>query len=72
MVLTSSRFGRKLQEEDMVLEDTKENRVLQQACASLAIEDMFPNEDFVQELERVAKGEKSSETLRQEVIEKYV
>ena len=45
----------------MVLEDTKENRALQQACASLAIEDMFPDEAFVLELEKVARGEKSAE-----------
>ena len=55
----------------MVLEDTKENRALQQACASLAIEDMFPSEAFVLELEKVARGEKSAEKLRQEVFEKY-
>ena len=55
----------------MVLEDTKENRALQQACASLAIENMFPNEAFVLELEKMARGEKSAEKLRQEVFEKY-
>ena len=55
----------------MVLEDTKENRALQQACASLAIEDMFPDEAFVLELGKVARGEKCAEKLRQKVFEKY-
>lgn len=42
----------------MVLEDTKENRILQQACASLAVEDVCSSEDFVWELENMANGEK--------------
>ena len=55
----------------VTLENTKGNKAIHQACASLAIEGMFPSEDFVRELEKVASGEKSSDALRQEVIEKY-
>lgn len=37
----------------------------------MAIEDMYLRKEFVVELIKVAKGEKSSEQLRQEVIRKY-
>ena len=39
--------------------------------ATMAIENMFLDSKFVAELTKVAKGEKTSEELRREVIQKY-
>lgn len=55
----------------MVIENTKSNRQLAQVIASMAIGEMYVSKDFVQELLKVSKGEKTSEELRQEVIKKY-
>lgn len=55
----------------MVIENTKSNRKLAQVTSSMAIEEMYVSQDFVQELLKVSKGEKTAEELRQEVIKKY-
>ncbi len=55
----------------MIVENTKKNQSIKQVVSSMAIEDMYLRKEFVVELIKVAKGEKSSEQLRQEVIKKY-
>ncbi len=55
----------------MVIENTKSNQQLAQVIASMAIEEMYVSQDFIQELLKVSKGEKTTEELRQEVIKKY-
>ena len=55
----------------MVIENTKSNRGLAGAIASMAIEEMYVSQDFVQELLKVTKVEKTAEELRREVIKKY-
>ncbi len=55
----------------MEIENTKSNQQLAQVVASMAIEEMYVSQDFVQELLKVSKGEKTTEELRQEVIKKY-
>lgn len=55
----------------MVIENTKSNQQLAQVIASMAIEEMYVSRDFMQELLKVSKGEKTTEELRQEVIKKY-
>ena len=47
----------------MVIENTKSNRGLAGAIASMAIEEMYVSQDFVQELLKVSKGEKTAEEL---------
>ena len=37
----------------------------------MAIENMYLSNDFIKELLKVSRGEKTSEELRQEVIEQY-
>ncbi len=37
----------------------------------MAIEDMYFSEDFLNEIVKISKGEKTYEELRQEVIKKY-
>ncbi len=56
----------------MIVENTKENRELKAVVATMAIENMFFSKEFLEEMIKVGKGEKSSEELRQEIIRKYV
>ena len=51
-----------------MVENTKENRDVQQVVATMAIENMYLSPDFIEELLKVSRGEKTSEELRQEVI----
>lgn len=55
----------------MLVENTKQTREIRDAVASLAIENMYVSQDFIEELIKVSNGEKTSEELRQEVIKKY-
>ena len=52
----------------MIIENTEKNRIIRDVAATMAIENMYLSEDFINELIKVSKGEKSSEQLRQEVI----
>ncbi len=66
------RITKRLQEGGkMVIENTKSNQQLAQVIASMAIEEMYVSQDFMQELLKASKGEKTTEELRQEVIKKY-
>ena len=49
----------------------KEARSVRNVVATMAIEDMYLSREFVNELMKVANGERTSESLRQEVIKKY-
>ena len=55
----------------VIVENTKATRSVQNVAATMAVDGMYLSEEFVIELIKVAKGEKSSEELRQEVIKKY-
>ena len=55
----------------MLVENTKENRELQQAVATMAIEGMYFRKEFINEMLKVSKGEKTTEQLRQEIIKKH-
>lgn len=55
----------------MIVSNTKEMRQVRDVVATMAIEDMYLSREFVEELIKVANGEKTSEQLRQEVINKY-
>lgn len=55
----------------MVVENTKATESVRNVVATMAIEDMYLSKEFVIELIKVAKGEKKSEELRQEIIKKY-
>lgn len=56
----------------MFLENTKENREIRNVVTTMALEGMYLDEEFINELIKVSKGEKTSEELRQEIIKKYV
>lgn len=53
------------------VKNTKEMRQLRRAVSSLALEEMYVDDDFLNEMIKVSNGEKTSEELRQEVIKKY-
>ena len=56
----------------MYIENTKENWGLKNTVASMAIEDMYFSDDFIREMLKVTKGEKTSDELRQELLKKYI
>lgn len=56
----------------MFIENTRENREIKNVVATMAIEDMYFSKEFITEMIKVSKGEKTSEELRQEIIKKYV
>lgn len=53
----------------MILENTPENRKVAKVAASLAIDNMYLDEDFLNKLVNAANGKKTYEELRQEVIQ---
>ena len=55
----------------MIVENSKEMREIRDVAATMAIENMYLSEDFITELIKVDKGEKTMEELRQEVIKKH-
>lgn len=55
----------------MTIKNTKETRDIRNIVVTMAIENMYLSETFVEKLVKVANGEKTSEQLRQEVIRKY-
>ena len=55
----------------MIVENTKQNRDVQYVVATMAIENMYLSNDFIKELLKVSRGEKTTEELRQEVIKQY-
>lgn len=55
----------------MVVKNTRESQIVKNVVATMAIEDMYLSKEFVNELLKVSKGEKTSEQLRQEVLKKY-
>jgi hypothetical protein len=55
----------------VILENTESNRQLAQVAASMAIENMYVSEEFIRELLKVPTGEKTTEEIRQEIIEKH-
>ena len=55
----------------MIVVNTKENRDIKKVAASMAIENMFFDEDFIQEMIKVSKGEKSTADIIKEIIKEY-
>ncbi len=55
----------------IIVENTKENKAVQQAVASLAIEGMYCDKEFIYDMLKISTGEKTTEELIQETIEKY-
>jgi len=56
----------------MVIECTKENKEIMNVVATMAIENMFLSEDFLNEIVKVKKGIKTYDELRQDVRKQYI
>jgi hypothetical protein len=56
----------------VLVDNTRENREIKNVAATMAIEDMYFSKEFISEMIKVSKGEKTSEELRREIIKKYV
>lgn len=55
----------------MIVENTKEMRALKSVVAIMAIENMYFDEAFKNEMIKVARGEKTTEDVIQEIIKGY-
>lgn len=55
----------------MIVDNVKATKSVNNVVATMAVEDMYLSKSFGEELIKVAKGEKTSEELRQSVIKKY-
>lgn len=55
----------------MIVPNTPENRDIRDVCATLAIENMYLPKEFIEEVMKIDRGEKTYEELRQEIIREY-
>lgn len=55
----------------MIIENTEAGRKVQQAVATMAIEDMYVSKEFIEKLLKVSKGEMTTDDLIQELNDKY-
>jgi len=55
----------------MTLPNTKETRMVKSVAASMAIENMFVDEEFILEMVKLARGEKTAEEIIEETIKLY-
>lgn len=56
------------------MEMTKDQKAIRQVksvASNMAIENMYVSSEFMDKMIKVAKGELSSEQVRQEIIQKY-
>ena len=69
--LSNHKFFYRRKDIMLVIENTKENRALQQVAATMAIEDMYFDKDFLRKMLQVSKGEKSTEEIIEEIKREY-
>lgn len=55
----------------MITKNNEETLQIAKVAATLAIENMYVSEEFLNNMVKVTKGEKTYEELRQEVIKKH-
>ncbi|WP_407384600.1 antitoxin VbhA family protein [Holdemanella porci] len=55
----------------MIIENTEAGRKVQQAVATMAIEDMYVSKEFIEKLLKVSEGEMTTDDLIQELNDKY-
>ena len=55
----------------MIVKNTKNNRELKRVSATMAIENMFVDKNFMKEILKVSTGSKTHEELRQEILKKH-
>ena len=55
----------------LVVENTRENKIVRNVVSTMALEEMYLDEDFIKELLKVSKGEKTTEQLIEELKQEY-
>ena len=55
----------------MIIENTEAGRKVQQAVATMAIEDIYVSKEFIEKLLKVSEGEMTTDDLIQELNDKY-
>ena len=55
----------------LIVENTKENRALQQVVATMSIEGMYIDKNFLEKMLQVSKGEKTTEEIVEEIKREY-
>lgn len=55
----------------LVVENTRENKIVRNVVSTMALEEMYLDEDFIKELLKVSKGEKTTEQLIEELKREY-
>ena len=55
----------------LIVEDTEQNRRIQEAVATMAIEEMYFSKDFLEDILKASKGEKTHDEIRKDIIKKY-
>lgn len=55
----------------MIVRNTKEARMVKNVVANLAIENMYVNKEFIQELLDISYGKKTHEEVREKLNKEY-
>jgi hypothetical protein len=55
----------------MVIENTDSTIKVRNVAATMAIEDMYLDEDFIREMIKVANDEKSADDVIKEIVQEY-
>lgn len=55
----------------MIIENTEAGRIVQRVAATMAIEDMYLSNEFIEKLLKVNNGEMTTDDLIQELNDKY-
>ena len=55
----------------MVVENTKETRAIKSVVATMAIENMYFDKAFINEMLKVSRGEKTTEDVIKEIVQEY-
>lgn len=55
----------------ITIENTKENRAIKSVISSMAVENMFFDEKYINEILKVSRGEKSTEEIINDIVKEY-
>ena len=55
----------------ITIENTKENRAIKRVISSMAVENMFFDVKFINEILKVSRGEKSTEEIIKDIVKVY-
>ena len=58
-------------ENKMLIKNTEQNKKVAKVVSTMAVENMYLDKEFIEELAKAANGEKTYEELRQELIKEY-